>query len=145
MKKYMFLIGLFFCTIVFAGQNSEWVLDKTFNPDLSDPRRATRLHRTNLTTNDTNVVSTDLLVDFTGFNQALCYVSKDSGTTATTWTLTPCFYDSTIGKVFVGSARTVISSDAYVVDVYGANKFFIRCNGVTGTTPKIKIWLKPLN
>jgi hypothetical protein len=101
-------------------------------------------HREIIDTNDTFTYGSgdEDKTDLREYRTVLVLV--DVGGTSPSWDLTPEFGDSTVGKYFAGNTSTVTEDSSFVLDVNFADEFIIRCDGKSGTSPTIDIYIIPI-
>jgi len=65
-----------------------------------------------------------------------------TGTTPT-FDITPGFYDGT--NWFRGQARTITENSRFIVEVDSVSALFVLCDGKSGTSPNITVYVTPFN
>lgn len=102
--------------------------------------------RENVTVNDSgNPANYDNCFDLSGFEYVEVYV-KLSGTNPV-WDVTPLFGQDEVDFIFhEGQKMTVASNEKRILPVTGAKYFYLRCDGLSGTSPIIdRIRIRPFN
>ncbi len=103
------------------------------------------LHREISDTNDTFTYGTGDTdkMSLAGYKYAIVEVVL--GGTTPQWDVTPEFGDSTAEDYCKGQKRTVTQNERFLVEVDGETEFIVRCDGKSGTTPTIDVYVTPLN
>ena len=99
-------------------------------------------HRSAVNSDDSDVPAIGSGQDLTGFQAVL--VDIVLGGTNPEWDITPCFGDSTINAYTKGTKRHVAENSHFKVEVNGCTDFYVLCDGSSGTSPTITVYLRGL-
>lgn len=102
-------------------------------------------HRNAVSADDSDWPSADSGVDCTGYRYA--EVDVVLGGTTPSWDVTPGFYNSTATAYIAGVKRTITGSDdlRFTLEVNGHDDVYFLCDGKSGTSPTITIYVTPFN